>query len=134
MDAVGAGRVERRRPLRHGLALHGGHDQIHGVLEPAHDVHDLLLRLLYIADPHNHRILGFRDARKAQSGDIADLVIGQPDFYRALCNYPTANPDTPNESGLCYPVGLALDSDGNLYVADAGNSRIVRFPKPFSIK
>lgn len=87
---------------------------------------------LYIADPHNHRVLGFRDARKAQSGDIADLVIGQPDFFRALCNYPTANPDTPNESGLCYPVGLALDSDGNLYVADAGNSRIVRFPKPFA--
>src|SRR5262249_29106381 len=39
--------------------------------------------------------------------------------------------DRPNEKGLYQPIGLALDSTGNLYVADSGNGRVMRFPKPF---
>ncbi|PYT27936.1 MAG: hypothetical protein DMG57_16635 [Acidobacteria bacterium] len=35
-------------------------------------------------------------------------------------------------TGFTGPAGLAVDSAGNLYVADTGNSRILRFPKPFS--
>jgi uncharacterized protein (TIGR03437 family) len=87
---------------------------------------------LYIADTQNHRVLGFRDARRVRGGEPADLVIGQPDLFRSQCNYPANNQDIPSNTGLCTPVALALDDDGNLYVADAGNSRIVRFPKPFA--
>jgi uncharacterized protein (TIGR03437 family) len=79
---------------------------------------------LYVADTYNNRILGFRDARKARPGVPADLVIGQPDMFRALCNSPT-------QSSLCRPIGMAVDQRGNLWVADSGNARVLRFPTPF---
>ena len=87
---------------------------------------------LYVSDPFNNRVLGFRDLRNLQPGGKADIVIGQPDFTTAMCNYPNNDPNRPTQSSLCHPVGMALDSDGNLYVADSGNGRILRFPAPFS--
>jgi uncharacterized protein (TIGR03437 family) len=87
---------------------------------------------LYVADTFNNRILGFNDLRTVQSGAKADLVIGQPDFQQVLVNYPTNNPAAPNASGLFLPTGLAVDTAGNLYVADSGNGRVLRFPQPFA--
>ena len=87
---------------------------------------------LYVADTYNNRILGFKDLRTVQSGAKADLVIGQPDFQQVLANYPTNNAATPNASGLFLPTGLAVDSAGNLFVADTGNGRVLRFPQPFA--
>jgi uncharacterized protein (TIGR03437 family) len=96
---------------------------------------------LYVADTFNNRILGFRDARSVGTDarsvltQKADLVIGEPDLYTAVPNYPTGNLNatvTPNASGLNQPVGLVVDAGGNLYVADEGNSRVVRFPAPFN--
>jgi uncharacterized protein (TIGR03437 family) len=86
---------------------------------------------LYVADTYNNRILGFRDIRSIRSGATADLVIGQPDLYSALINSPSNDPAQLNDSGLYLPSGLAVDSNGNLYVADRGNGRVLRFPKPF---
>ncbi|MCC6590506.1 MAG: hypothetical protein IT168_27690 [Bryobacterales bacterium] len=86
---------------------------------------------LYVADTGNHRILGFADARTVRQGSRADIVIGQPDFYRALINYPSNATDQRNDSGLYTPSGLALDREGNLWVADTGNARVLRFPSPF---
>jgi uncharacterized protein (TIGR03437 family) len=62
----------------------------------------------------------------------ADLVIGQPDLLTAILNYPANNPTQANDQGLWSPEGLAVDSSGNLYVADACNARVLRFPAPFS--
>jgi uncharacterized protein (TIGR03437 family) len=97
---------------------------------------------LYVADPYNNRVLGFKDARKLTPGDAtinnpvagfkADIVIGQPDMHTALCNYPTGNTNQPGQSNLCRPIGLLVDSGGNLYVADSGNGRVLRFPTPFA--
>ena len=96
---------------------------------------------LYIADTFNNRILGFRDAR-AVGADArtlltqkADLVIGQPagDFFRSIVNYPNGDSDLPTAIGLLRPVGLAVDDSGNLWVADSGNGRVLRFPAPFSV-
>ena len=87
---------------------------------------------LYVADPSNNRILGFKDIRSVTFGAKADLVIGQPDFQRTLVNYPSGDPTKPNANGLYFPIGLALDSAGNLYVADRGNGRVVRFASPFA--
>ena len=87
---------------------------------------------LYVADTQNNRILGFSDFTKVSNGlQAADLVIGQPDFHRSLTNYPTNKATTPNQQGLNRPTSLALDSAGNLYVADSGNSRVLRFPAPY---
>jgi uncharacterized protein (TIGR03437 family) len=87
---------------------------------------------LYIADPLNNRVLAYRDYARVNAGVTADLVIGQPDLVTALINYPSNNPTQANAQGLWSPEGLAVDADGNLYVADTCNARVVRFPAPFA--
>jgi uncharacterized protein (TIGR03437 family) len=87
---------------------------------------------LYVSDPYNHRVLGFRDVRKLVPGSAADIVIGQPDLATAMCNYPNGDINLPTQSSLCRPIGLLVDGNGNLYVADSGNGRVLRFPTPFS--
>jgi len=86
---------------------------------------------LYVADTYNNRILGFNNLITVQSGQKADIVIGQPDLQQVLANYPTNSPNQPSASALFAPTGLAVDSSGNLYVADRGNGRVLRFPQPF---
>ena len=87
---------------------------------------------LYVADTFNNRILGFNDLRNLKPGQKADIVIGQPDFQHAILNSPSGDPNRPTSSGLATPTGLIVDSSGNLYVADTGNSRVLRFPQPFA--
>jgi uncharacterized protein (TIGR03437 family) len=87
---------------------------------------------LYVSDPYNNRVLGFKDLRALKPGAKADLVIGQPDMATALCNYPSGKINQPTQSSLCGPMGLLVDSTGNLYVADFFNGRVLRFPAPFS--
>ncbi len=88
---------------------------------------------LYVADTQNNRVLGFKNFAALASGlQAADLVIGQPDFNRSQINYPTNNATMPNPQGLNQPTGLAVDSAGNLYVVDTGNSRVLRFPAPYA--
>ncbi len=86
---------------------------------------------LYIADTGNNRILGFADARRFKYGDTADLVIGQVSLTRNLYNSPTNDPGTPTATGLSLPASIVTDSNGDLWVADTGNGRILRFPRPF---
>ena len=68
-------------------------------------------------------------------GATADIVIGQPNLYSSVVNYKNYDPindrNTPSISSLRAPTGLTLDSQGNLWVADSGNGRVLRFPKPF---
>lgn len=93
---------------------------------------------LYLADTLNNRVLGFNDARNVGT-DVnnlltrkADLVIGQTDLLSALINSPGNKVGQPTATGLYQPVGLAVDANGNLWVADSGNGRVVRFPAPFA--
>jgi uncharacterized protein (TIGR03437 family) len=87
---------------------------------------------LYVADTGNNRILGFADARRVKAGDRADLVIGQVDFTRALYNSPNNDPSKPLDTGLSTPTTVAVDANGDLWVSDFGNGRVLRFPKPFA--
>ena len=89
---------------------------------------------LYISDPYNNRVLGFKDLRTFVNGgkNKADIVLGQADFTTAMANYPTGDPNQPTKSNLYRPIGLLVDAQGNLYVADSLNSRVLRFPAPFA--
>jgi len=91
---------------------------------------------LYVADTYNNRILCFTDLRTVQTGGTATFVIGQPDLFHSVVNFnpnsPTSSVNTPTATGLNHPTGLAVDPNGNLYVADSGNARVLRFPSPFT--
>lgn len=78
---------------------------------------------LFVSDLRNSRVLSWPSSSARANGQPADLVLGQPDF--------TAWGDNPDAT-LISPVGLALDSQGNLYVADAGADMIQIFTPPFS--
>ena len=86
---------------------------------------------LYVADFSNNRVLGFKDFRNLTANSHADIVIGQPDSNSGLCNV-TGDPNHLTASTLCLPTGVLTDSNGNLYVADFGNGRVLRFPAPFA--
>ena len=84
---------------------------------------------VYVADTGNDRVLAWHDASSFANGAMADLVLGQVDLSTAF----PQGPGVANRSlYLNAPVGLAVDPQGNLYVYDAGNNRVVRYPKPFA--
>jgi sugar lactone lactonase YvrE len=80
---------------------------------------------LYAADTANNRVLGWKSASGLTNGQGADLVIGQPDFF-------SRGPLPAGPGTLYSPSGVAVDSFGNLYVADFGNSRVLEFNAPFA--
>lgn len=82
---------------------------------------------LYVADLQNARVLGWRDVSRFKSGDPADLLIGQKDFFA------TERFRSDNRS-FASPNGLAVDSKGTLWVADTGNGRVLGFKWPFDPK
>jgi len=86
---------------------------------------------LYIADTFNNRILCFNDYRNVQQGSVVNIVLGQPDVYTSLVN--SGQPNQTTQQGLNEPTGLVVDGSGNLYVADSGNGRVLRYPAPFNV-
>lgn len=83
--------------------------------------------VVYVADTGNNRVLGWRGGPGAASGAMAEIVLGQRDFFTTTPN----GPGTSLSTGFSAPTAVAVDSAGNLYVADGGNNRILRFPRPF---
>jgi uncharacterized protein (TIGR03437 family) len=81
--------------------------------------------ILYVADTGNNRILAWKSATSTTLTNLQApyLIIGQPNSYTTL---PSIN------GGLYFPTGLLVDPKGNLYVADSGNNRVLRYPKPFA--
>ncbi|OQW93914.1 MAG: hypothetical protein BWK79_08640, partial [Beggiatoa sp. IS2] len=67
---------------------------------------------LYIADTYNHRI------RKVDTGGTITTVAGT--------GYANSNNDgiPATNAYLYHPQGIAVDTAGNLYIADTGNNRI----------
>ena len=74
---------------------------------------------LWVADTYNQRVLRFDAAASKPSGAAADGVLGQTNF--------TSSAIASSAQGLHNPFGVAVDGGGRLWVADAGNSRVLRF-------
>jgi len=80
---------------------------------------------LWVPDQLNHRILRFDNASGiATDGANASAVVGQANF--------TANGFETAQNRLRNPLGVWLDASANLWVADLGNHRVLRFPPPYS--
>src|SRR5579871_6511699 len=89
--------------------------------------------ILYVVDTGNNRVLAWKNASSFTKGaPTADLVIGQRSLLSTSPQGPAAGSGSTLSTGLFQPVGLTVDNGGNLYVVDAGNNRILRYPAPFS--
>jgi len=103
--------------------------------------------LLAIVDSSNTRVLLYRvgNPPALKTFQKADLVLGMkrlsqgggtpngwpacwgdfPKSYYALSAHDIASPKY-----FCNPAAVKFDNAGNLWVADEGNSRVLRFPAP----
>lgn len=97
---------------------------------------------LYLADWQNNRVLRYNDIFDTNN-TVADDVWGQSNFTSPYCNQGSSS--NPTASTLCFSrfnatatqVGghdsfssaVAFDPEGNMWVADVMNNRVVRFPK-----
>ena len=63
------------------------------------------------------------------------VYLTDPEGFRVLVFTSTGDPLAvfgkygTEENSLAMPNGIALDPDGSIWIADAGNNRIVRYPQ-----
>ena len=76
---------------------------------------------LFVADGLNMRVLRYDNASAKATGAAADGVLGQPDFAVLLSGVAA------NRLYNSTLYGIALGANGSLFVADAGNRRVLRF-------
>lgn len=74
---------------------------------------------LYVADGSNHRVLRFDHAASKANGADADAVLGQASL--------TATASGAGKNKMWNPTSVAVDKDGNLYVGERGNGRVLVF-------
>jgi sugar lactone lactonase YvrE len=81
---------------------------------------------LYVADTRNNRVLSWPSAASFLTHDPADIVFGQGDDFTTN----TANKGGISVTSLNHPSGLVVDSQGNLFVADTQNNRVLEYNAP----
>jgi len=79
-------------------------------------------RYLVVPDYYNARVLIYNAA--FSTGESASVVLGQSGF--------TTNVAGLTASGMAFPNSVAEDNDGNLYVSDSLNNRVLQFKPPFT--
>jgi len=80
---------------------------------------------LWVADFVYNRVMMFPNAATAANNEAATLVLGQPDF--------NSNAAGSTATTFNNPVGVYGDGDGNIYVSDYGNNRILIFANAASL-
>jgi sugar lactone lactonase YvrE len=93
---------------------------------------------VYIADYTASRVMEYNDPLGPGPPNVtANLVFGQGssgiDFTVSSCNGGgEINRFHPSATGACYPEGLTVDSDGDLWVADTANNRLLEYTTPLT--
>ena len=77
---------------------------------------------LFVADSENNRVLVFNTP--LVSSPAANDVLGQPNFASGAANQGKANPSV---YGFNFPIDLAFDTAGHLFVSDLNNHRVVNY-------
>lgn len=81
---------------------------------------------LWVADTDNNRVLSWPNAAAFSNGLAADFAIGQNgSFTSGACNLGGTS-----AGSLCGPNGVAVDGQGNLYVSDRDNHRVLQYDDP----
>jgi sugar lactone lactonase YvrE len=109
-----------------GSANAGGTTNQSGFSSPTGIVIDSASGKLFFSDTSNNRILRFSSASAFSSGAAAEAVIGQ-------ANFTTGTTGAASASKLSGPQGIALDSAGNLWVADTVFNRVLCFPSAVTV-
>jgi sugar lactone lactonase YvrE len=91
-----------------------------------HTVVTKTTKFLYVADSSNNRVLQY--GVPFSTNENATLVLGQAGFTTGAINQGGA----AGAGTMSGPSATAVDSAGNLYVADSGNCRVLKFATPFS--
>jgi len=82
---------------------------------------------LYVADFSNHRVLEYDTPLTSAT---ATRVFGQSGFGGPTnCNQGMPE---PTAATLCYPRWLTVDGQGNLYVSDTSNNRVLKYVNPLT--
>jgi len=81
---------------------------------------------LFVADAGNNRVVQY--GVPFSTGENATLVLGQTGFTTGASNQGGA----AGASTMSGPSGSVVDAAGNLYVADTGNCRVLKFTPPFN--
>jgi len=117
-----ADRVFGQADFTHNTANKGGSVSASSLIYPTGVALDRLGNL-YVADWLNNRALEYN--APLTSDQAAGRVFGQPDYL-------SSGPNNPSLSAisLLNPQGVALDAQGNVYVADSGNNRVLEYDRP----
>ncbi len=78
---------------------------------------------LWVSDWLNHRVLRYDNVAAKANGGNADGVLGQETFATSTRQWK----NNTDADSFVFPAGICVDDDGILWVADAGNSRVLRF-------
>jgi len=89
---------------------------------------------LYVSELDNHRVLRFDNAAASAKNAlvtgtavVADGVLGQAGFLSGLANRGGSD---PGANTLDSPIAVEIGNGGELWVADRGNRRVLRFDNP----
>jgi hypothetical protein len=81
---------------------------------------------LWVVDYDNNRVLGFDKPGTLDA--TADRILGQPNFMSDISNYS----GQVDAAGLDGPGGVVVDANGNVYVSDSYNYRVLMYTAPIA--
>ncbi len=80
---------------------------------------DPVTKKVFVCDTGNHRVLRYASMDDFNAGSPAEAVVGQTNL--------TSNSPGFSFTKLRFPIGITVDKEGVLWIADWGNNRVVRF-------